>query len=42
LNGPHDQVLVAAIDRWIDDRGHEEVEVRVRLLEVKSQLGSTP
>jgi K(+)-stimulated pyrophosphate-energized sodium pump len=42
LNGGFDEVLVAAIDRWIDDRGHEEVEVRVRLLEVKSQLGSTP
>jgi K(+)-stimulated pyrophosphate-energized sodium pump len=42
LNGGHDEVLVAAIDRWIDDRGHEHAEVRVALLEVKSQLGSTP
>jgi len=42
LNGGHDEVLVAAIDRWIDDRGNEEVEVRVRLLEVRGQLGSTP
>jgi hypothetical protein len=41
LDGGRDEVLVAAIDRWIIDLGHEEHELRVRLLEVKSRLGST-
>ncbi|MHB8671658.1 MAG: sodium-translocating pyrophosphatase, partial [Acidimicrobiales bacterium] len=34
-----DSTLRAAIDRWIFDLGHEEHELRDRLVEVKSQLG---
>jgi K(+)-stimulated pyrophosphate-energized sodium pump len=33
-----DSALKAAIDRWIYDLGHEEHELRDRLLDVKSQL----
>jgi K(+)-stimulated pyrophosphate-energized sodium pump len=40
MNGDRDATLSAAIDRWIYDLGHEEHELRDRLLEVKQHLGS--
>ena len=33
--------LKAAIDNWIQDLGHEEHELRDRLLEVRKQIGTT-
>jgi K(+)-stimulated pyrophosphate-energized sodium pump len=38
MDGDRDATLAAAIDRWIYDLGHEEHELRDRLLEVKRQL----
>jgi hypothetical protein len=38
MNGDRDATLRAAIDRWIFDLGHEEHELRDRLLEVKRKL----
>ncbi|MGH9067257.1 MAG: sodium-translocating pyrophosphatase, partial [Acidimicrobiales bacterium] len=38
--GGRDVVLRAAIDRWVADLGHEEHELRDRLLEVKDDLGT--
>ncbi|MCU1460187.1 MAG: V-type H(+)-translocating pyrophosphatase [Acidimicrobiales bacterium] len=38
MNGDRDATLKAAIDRWIYDLGHEEHELRDRLLEVKRKL----
>jgi K(+)-stimulated pyrophosphate-energized sodium pump len=40
MNGDRDATLKAAIDRWIFDLGHEEHELRDRLLEVKRKLES--
>jgi K(+)-stimulated pyrophosphate-energized sodium pump len=48
MNGTPDEAARAAIDRWIYDLGHEEHELRNRLLDVKNQLngisesGSSP
>jgi K(+)-stimulated pyrophosphate-energized sodium pump len=42
INGGRDEVLVAAIDQWIYDPVHGDLEVRTRLLEVKARLGPTP
>jgi len=41
MNGDRDATLKAAIDRWIYDLGHEEHELRDRLLEVKRKLEAT-
>jgi len=41
LAGGRDEVLRAAIDRWVADLGHEEHDLRDRLLEVKAGLGET-
>jgi K(+)-stimulated pyrophosphate-energized sodium pump len=38
MSGSRDATLKAAIDRWVMDLGHEEHDLRDRLLEVKSQL----
>ena len=37
-----DSALRAAIDRWVMDLGHEEHELRERLLEVKAGLEPAP
>ncbi len=38
MSGDANATLVAAIDRWIYDLGHEEKDLKERLLEVKSRL----
>ena len=38
MNGSPDETLKAAIDRWIFDLGHEEHELRDRLIQVRRQL----
>ncbi|HEX9529784.1 MAG TPA: hypothetical protein VF954_01505, partial [Acidimicrobiales bacterium] len=38
MTGRRDVALAAAIDRWIFDLGHEEHELRTRLVQVKAQL----
>jgi hypothetical protein len=38
MGGDANATLVAAIDRWIYDLGHEEKDLKERLLEVKSRL----
>src|SRR5205807_8570619 len=38
MSGNRDETLKAAINRWVMDLGHEEHDLRDRLLEVKSQL----
>jgi K(+)-stimulated pyrophosphate-energized sodium pump len=40
VNGTSDEVAIAAIDRWIVDLGHEEHELRDRLIAVRAQLES--
>jgi K(+)-stimulated pyrophosphate-energized sodium pump len=40
MNGDPDAVLAQAIDQWLADLGHEEHDLRARLLEVKSTLQS--
>ena len=40
-SGDASSTLRAAIDRWIYDLGHEEHELRDRLLEVKRKLEAT-
>jgi hypothetical protein len=41
MGGSRDDTLRAAIDRWIYDLGHEEHELRERLLQVKRQIESS-
>ncbi len=38
MNGTPDETLRAALDRWIFDLGHEEHELRDRLIQVRRQL----
>jgi K(+)-stimulated pyrophosphate-energized sodium pump len=42
MSGDANAPLVAAIDRWIYDLGHEEKDLKERLLEVKSRLPVSP
>jgi K(+)-stimulated pyrophosphate-energized sodium pump len=42
MSGDANATLVAAIDRWIYDLGHEEKDLKERLLEVKSRLPVSP
>jgi K(+)-stimulated pyrophosphate-energized sodium pump len=41
MNGDRDAILAQAIEQWLDDLGHEEHDLRARLLEVKSTLKTT-
>jgi hypothetical protein len=38
MNGDRDATLTAAIDRWVFDLGHEEHDLRDRLMEVRGHL----
>jgi len=41
MEASRDDTLRAAIDRWIYDLGHDQHELRERLLQVKRQLESS-
>jgi hypothetical protein len=41
MNGDRDATLLQAIEQWINDLGHEEHDLRERLLEVKRTLEPT-
>jgi K(+)-stimulated pyrophosphate-energized sodium pump len=41
MDGDRDATLAQAIDLWLDDLGHDEHDLRERLLEVKSSLGTS-